>query len=251
MMMPTRELSLEGRVMHQRSGPPRHSFSYPIRMLLVDVERANSRRWRFSPVQVGHGHLLTPDKIAARLRDAGIDRAPSRSLALTQPRSFGISFNPVNFYFCFAGQECFAIIAEVHNTPWNERYCYVHDVRGSGGEALFDTAKAFHVSPFLPMQGQYLWRFRWREESVHIDIRFCQEERPLLHAALVLRGRPLDKARLWRGWLSTPAQTLFTLLRIYWQAAMLWRKGARFYPHPGASPGMDSESHLCRKEEHP
>ena len=46
---------------------------------------------------------------------------------LTHLRYFGIGFNPVTFYYCFdaADTRVEAIIAEITNTPWNERHAYV------------------------------------------------------------------------------------------------------------------------------
>ncbi len=41
--------------------------------------------------------------------------------------------NPVSFYFCYdsSGHSVDAVVAEVNNTPWGERHCYVIDGRPS------------------------------------------------------------------------------------------------------------------------
>ncbi len=46
---------------------------------------------------------------------------------LTHLRYFGYAFNPVTFYYCFdaADRHVVATVAEITNTPWNERYSYV------------------------------------------------------------------------------------------------------------------------------
>ncbi len=46
---------------------------------------------------------------------------------LTHLRYFGYCFNPVSFYYCYdpSGQDIVAVVAEVTNTPWGERHCYV------------------------------------------------------------------------------------------------------------------------------
>ena len=52
------------------------------------------------------------------------------------------------------------IVAEITNTPWGERHQYVLPVgAGSAGVKRFEFAKDFHVSPFMPMEMQYHWRF--------------------------------------------------------------------------------------------
>ena len=46
---------------------------------------------------------------------------------LTQLRRFGYYFSPLNLYYCFdrGGEDVEAVVAEVSNTPWLERHCYV------------------------------------------------------------------------------------------------------------------------------
>ena len=46
---------------------------------------------------------------------------------LTHLRYFGVGFNPVTFYYCFdaADTRVESIVAEITNTPWNERHAYV------------------------------------------------------------------------------------------------------------------------------
>ena len=60
---------------------------------------------------------------------------PVRVLAAV--RTLGYLFNPVGFYFC--GEDPVqAVVAEVTNTPWGERHCYVL----SRGDALGTVMKA-------------------------------------------------------------------------------------------------------------
>ena len=51
---------------------------------------------------------------------------------------------------------------EVTNTPWGERHWYVLDARGD--TTTTTTAKAMHVSPFLPMDLDY--EVSWRERPI-------------------------------------------------------------------------------------
>ena len=56
-----------------------------------------------------------------------LGRIPSGVICLlTQARSWGLAFNPVSFFYCFeADGTLAAILCEVTNTPWRERYHYV------------------------------------------------------------------------------------------------------------------------------
>ena len=48
-----------------------------------------------------------------------------RDRLLTQLRYFGFHFNPVNFYYCYDEADTLRwVLAEVRNTPWNERHYY-------------------------------------------------------------------------------------------------------------------------------
>ena len=45
---------------------------------------------------------------------------------LANLRYFGISMNPIACYYCFDdAQRLQFLVAEVNNTPWNERHSYV------------------------------------------------------------------------------------------------------------------------------
>ena len=54
-------------------------------------------------------------------------RPPGPVRLLTTLRTFGHSFNPVIFYYCFArgGERVEAVVADVTNTPWGESHAYV------------------------------------------------------------------------------------------------------------------------------
>ena len=80
---------------------------------------------------------------------------------LTQIRSFGMLFNPVSFFYCHdrSGQ-LRAIICEVTNTPWGERFSYLLETDPEQPRQHFSLAKRFHVSPFLPCDAEYQMHFR-------------------------------------------------------------------------------------------
>jgi DUF1365 family protein len=71
------------------------------------------------------------------------ERPGGRVMLLTQLRYFGFHFNPVNFYYCYDEKGTLRwVLAEVRNTPWNERHYYAVN-----GQDAQPTEKAFHVSP--------------------------------------------------------------------------------------------------------
>lgn len=233
------EMSCLGSVTHIRRAPDRHSFRYPVWMIYRRIGREDARplvRPRFL-ASVDDGHLMTAAEVRQKLTLAGVPAAEAATMdvfALTQPRSLGFSFNPVNFYFCLAGARLVALLVDINNTPWKERYCYVLLPRSTSPEAdgaSFRFAKRFHVSPFLPMEGRYVLRLKATKDALRIAMRFAGGTAPF-SACLSLRVRPLTQAEVVRCALRRPAQGVLTLARIYWQAGRLFLKRTPFHTHP-------------------
>ena len=147
---------------------------------------------------------------------------------LTTPRTFGHTFNPVSFYYCFGpdGDEVVAVLADVTNTPWGERHAYVLEPTGGASE------KRFHVSPFMGMDQRYNWRLSEPGAQLAVSIASEQRGERVFDAALTLERAALDRAALTRLLVRHPAAGALTLARIYGQAILLKRKGAPRYPHP-------------------
>lgn len=243
-----RDMTCEGWVVHRRTGGPEHEFRYPVWMLCADVDRVReiaspwlSHRRRFAPLSVraadyprpdGAGDVGIREAVNRRLRAAGQPEAEQIFL-LTQPRSWGWLFNPVSFYFCYRAGVFVNLVAEITNTPWDEVHSYVLDTAGCAGEDVeLAFPKRFHVSPFLPMDLDYRWRVKLRGEDIQIAMRLLRGGEETFFAGLYLRGTAVTGRSLRHGALAHPLQNVRTLLRIYWQAWRLWRRGAPFHAHP-------------------
>ena len=228
-----RGLNCHGTVHHVRLEPRRHAFRYRVWMLLVDLERQPATPWWLRPV-IRFDGLMAAEAVRERLSEVDIETRSVRILALTQPASLGHSFNPVNFYFCERQGDLMALLVQVTNTPWGETHCYVLDARGRPlcGSHRFDFAKAFHVSPFLSMQGRYCLRLDVRDDRLRIALRLVGGSAPF-SACLSLLAQPFTYSAVLAASLRRPAQNALTLLRIYWQAGRLLAKHVPFFSHPG------------------
>lgn len=235
-----------GSLVHSRRNEVEHTFEYPVSMLLVDVDEMDSLPLRGLPLSLSNRDFVTGagasqpgavrDEICRRVVDAGYASPGGPILSLLQPRSWGLFFNPVIFFFCHDQVGNLAtIVAEIHNTPWNERFSYVLDARGLDRDALvFRFPKTFHVSPFADMDFEYRWSFRLDADRIGIDMALERDGRVSFWTRLDLELEPADRRACRRMALRFPLQSAMTLVRIYGNAARLALKGARFYPHPRA-----------------
>ena len=154
---------------------------------------------------------------------------------LTQLRTWGYYFSPLNLFFCFErdGETLQAIVAEVQNTPWKERHCYVL-WQGNRDEQTgqYRHEKAFHVSPFLPMELSYRWRTATPSEMINVSIQNFDDNRELFRAMMNLRKIPWTKPNMRRLLARHPFMPLQIVAAIHIQAFKLWRKKCPFFAHP-------------------
>lgn len=156
---------------------------------------------------------------------------------LTHLRYFGYCFNPVSFYFCFGenGGHLETIVAEVDNTPWGERHCYILDEslnKGDLEKKHYRFAKSFHVSPFMGMDIEYDWCFTCPENFLNIHMVSRESNEKFFDATMTLRRRKIDTQSLTSVLLRFPFMTAKVMVAIYWNALRLWLKGCPFYSHP-------------------
>lgn len=242
----------EGWVRHRRRAPHAHQFRYRLYMLFIDLDELPQLfrgRWLWSlegrnlAVFRRRDFLGDPARpLAQAVRDrveAELGRRPLGPVRmLTHLRYAGYSFNPVTFYYCYGadGEQLEAIVAEITNTPWRERHAYVLDVRGAEvhGRALgwaFD--KRFHVSPFMPMQRGYRWRFTTPAADLHVHMDVLAGDGREFDATLVLQRRAFTAANLRRVLWRFPLMSLKVIAAIHWQALRLWLKRNPVHDHPG------------------
>jgi uncharacterized protein len=241
----------EGWVRHRRHAPHALAFRYRICMLYLDldeVDRIFAGRWLWSAGSrnvaefrrsdyLGDPGMPLADAVRERVRaETGTTpRGPIR--LLTHLRYFGHCFNPVSFYYCYAedGTTLETIVAEITNTPWKERHSYVLPVASAdrrGAALAWSFAKAFHVSPFLPLQRGYAWRFTAPAAALRVHMDVCNGDAREVDATLVLERRLLTPANLARVLLRFPAMTLRIVAAIHWQALRLWLRRTPVYVHP-------------------
>ncbi|MCH2158951.1 MAG: DUF1365 domain-containing protein [Oleiphilaceae bacterium] len=278
--MSTRELKsclYHGHIRHRRFEPISHAFKYSMFMWYLDldeIDEVTKKLWFFRLGKFGIASFDRSDYFnqSADHQDDDLKQCVIKKVnafytlnqrhaptiqsvrLLANVRYFGVIFNPVSFYYCFDENERLtSILAEITNTPWDERHSYVLPIAdGKLDYQSFDDAvieveqlretvsrfsfsKAFHVSPFNPMNMEYNWVFKTPGEglSVHMDNTIERSDASVekhFDATMGLHKEGLEHGlnRL----LKQPLMTVKVVLGIYWQALKLWIKRSPFYDHP-------------------
>jgi DUF1365 family protein len=238
---------IRGVVSHHRLHPAEHELSYPALCLRLPLSRLGELPALGLPVDRfgwmtfdarDHGRRdgSSPEAwIREILREHRVEAGGEIELVCF-PRMLGYAFKPVSFWLCHdrAGAVV-AVLAEVHNT-FGERHNYLlaHDDRTPlrSGETLA-AEKAFHVSPFLKVEGGYRFRFhfgpqRWLARIDYVDT----DGATVLSTSLSGEAQPLTRAALRRARWQFPFQAFGTIARIHGHALRLWWKSVPFHAKP-------------------
>jgi uncharacterized protein len=241
----------EGRVVHRRRAPVTHRFRYRLYMVYLDLAE-----WLATPDlralvpdrRFAWGAFLPQDHLAGwpgalgdgvrELVQARTGHRPAGPVRLlTQLRSLGYYFSPLNLYYCFDEQDRHVdvVVAEVNNTPWREQHHYVlWDGNRTGRVAALQFAhpKEFHVSPFMDMQAEYRWTLSPPGQRLHVRLENHSPAGKFFDATLSLSQLPITRGNLRRMVRRHPWMTGQIVGGIHWQAFRLWWKKCPFYTHP-------------------
>ncbi|CAI8152629.1 MAG: Uncharacterised protein [Pseudidiomarina mangrovi] len=238
---------MRGEVSHKRFTPTQHSFRYATAQWWLALDEvpqvaALSRWWsmkNWAPLQFRRSDYMRGSQgdlaTAVRAKMSELAGAPlaGRVFFLGNLRTFGLYFSPINCYFLQPhGQQDYShMLAEVSNTPWNERHYYLLDL----SQPLAHD-KAFHVSPFNPIEMQYQWRIRapaaaldGKPACIHLE---AHRDSKHFSATVTLQRVEMNSKNINSVLLRFPVNTVSTVLAIYWQALKLWLKRTPIYDHP-------------------
>jgi DUF1365 family protein len=246
-----------GSVAHRRHHPRPNAFRYGLYWTLIDVDelpaldrevRGFGYRRRAVTSFHDRDHFGPADvpvrrKLATWLAEQGVELPPGRVEVLTSLRVLGHVFNPVSWWFCHDEHDRLVlVVAEVNNT-FGDAHAYLLDrlEPRPDGTVTATAPKAFHVSPFLPIEG-LRYDFVLRPPGERLLVRMAvrgvapaaedTDDRRVLDATQEGRRVPLTGASLARVLVRFPLVTLRTVYLIHRQALRLWRLRTPFHRRP-------------------
>ena len=231
-----------GAVGHRRYHPRQHALSYRVFSLLLDldeleeidqscrlfsVNRTGFMSWWERDHGLGNETGLKQD-IENMVRQSGQKLQPTTITMLCFPRMLGYVFNPLTVYFCRdACGDLQTMVYEVSNT-FGGRHFYVVPAGESVNGTYFHSAKkAFHVSPFNKVEGNYTFRVANGESLITIGVSLKVDGKPLLNAYQSAKPQPLTDRALMAALCTMPLMTIKVIAGIHFEAVRLWLKGLR------------------------
>ncbi|MEN9355641.1 MAG: hypothetical protein RL318_2966 [Fibrobacterota bacterium] len=238
-----------GRVWHQRTSPGRHAFAYRLTYLWCDLDAMDRREMAAPWVGAGSGGVfqvrledhLRGDAASWRegigewLAKEGLPQSASIHL-LTLPRLLGRTFNPVSFWI---GQDREGrvewMVAEVNNT-FGARHLYLLDARDrEPGRLEWKVSKAFPVSPFHGVDGEYRIALDLTHDSLRLEFDLEHPDGGVFRTGMDLALAPLGTKAIVRSLLRLAGSVVLTVPRILWHAARLhFAAKADLKPRPSA-----------------
>lgn len=235
----------QGWIRHRRFCTPENHFHYQFYMFYLDLDELDAfndmpfcSTQGFSAFMVKNSDYLDrnssasiKEKAIAKTLELGGEE-PTSVRMLANIRYWGMKFSPITVFYNYdSNEQLINMLVEVSNTPWNQRHYYLID----DPESPAPTKKSFHVSPFQISDVEYRWRLKEpkRQLLLHIENQTLNDDpTKLFDATLQLQRKPITVDNLKQTLIQTPVMSLKIVSGIYWQAAKLAAKRARFYSHP-------------------
>ena len=234
-----------GSTSHVREKPFRRAFRHRVAMLEIDIDRLEEASGLSRLFSVGRGNAISFRETdhgarnqAVSLRvwaeeryaEAGVDLDGGPIRLVTFPRVLGYGFAPISIWHGYGqGGDLRGVIYEVHNT-FGETHSYVSAFTKADVRDRAD--KAFHVSPFFDVSGEYRFTLRPGEDRMALVVENISPDGRHHVASLALRATDLTTPAVLKWLVAMPISGLGVLIAINWQALGLWLKGARYRAKP-------------------
>lgn len=234
-------------VVHARNQPVRHAFTYRYFSFCIDLDEITNlsvksrlfglQRWkvfRFAAEDyIFGGPGKTPqavkEGVIAYVRSHGESRAICRVEFVGSMRTFGYSFNPAAFYFCYGEDEALLCgIVEVTNTFGEKKAYFVPARPQSAGLLQGATPKLFYVSPFVDLDSIFEFALEAPTQRLRLGITSKRVGSKVVEAWVTGQRVELSDRSLLVRLIRYPWVTAAVIARIHYQAARLYLKKVPF-----------------------
>lgn len=214
-----------------------HRFVYPVLNIFLDLKNINTVSDLSSLIGYNKFRLLTLndhnylepnnlpwiEKVRKFLGESS--KEITEISVLTTPRLLGYVFNPVSFYFCSKSTgEVGAIIVEINNT-FGERHLYLLEELSGNSLSTGISAthpKAFYVSPFNDLEGDYEYKFKLNEDILDLTLNISRGGEVVFRTGVKGQLSPFTHKSLLTKILTNPLRLWSAMPLILWQAAKLY-----------------------------
>lgn len=247
-----------GTLRHRRFTPIEHAFTYPLSMVLLDIDRVREtmgrsrlssyNRWNWATFDerdhLGDARRPLRERLAQDAAAHGMSLPRGRIFLLTHLRYLGYVFNPVSFFYCHDEDGALrAVMAEVHNTFGGAQNYWLSDAAALASEAngrpgvhRYRCRKEMYVSPFMAMDQEYTFAFTEAGPRLVAHMTVAEQGVTKLDATLTLQGVPWTASALNRTLVRHPWMTAKVIGAIHWQALRLYLRGVPVVPRPQRTP---------------
>ena len=146
---------------------------------------------------------------------------------LGQLSNLGVYFSPLNLYFINKKDGARYILAEVSNTPWNERHYYL--LNPQQNKIIHN--KKFHVSPFFNMNQEYRWNFNCTDDQIYFTIDTYQDKKRVFQAGYTGKLINTNDKNFYKTVIKYPLNVYKIIFGIYFEAFILWIKKVPYVPY--------------------
>lgn len=234
-----------GTTAHVREKPFRRAFKHRIAMLEIDIDRLTEVEKLSRLLSVNKGNAISfretdngarnaavPLRAWAegRYAEAGINLDGGQIRLVTFPRVLGYGFAPISIWYGHGSAgDLRGVIYEVHNT-FGEEHSYVSAFSSPDVRAKAD--KAFHVSPFFDVNGEYRFTLLPGEDRMSLTVENISSDGRHHVASLTVRPADITTGAILKWLVTMPISGLGVMAAIHWQALCLLLKGARYRDKP-------------------
>jgi hypothetical protein len=233
-----------GTLRHRRFDPVGHAFTYPLFMVLLDIDRVPSlmqvsrftsyNRWNWAAFDerdhFGDRTLGLRQRLSLDAAGQGLTLPDGPIFLLTHLRYLGYCFNPISLFYCYSQDGTLQLVlAEVNNTFGGSHNYWL---RPQEDRRTFRAAaaKSLYVSPFMQPDLGYVFALGPVADRLvaHMDV--LRAGRRFFDATLTLERRPWTAGQIRRTLAAYPWMTGKVIAGIHWQALRLWWKGVPAVP---------------------